>query len=31
VPRGDDLLVYVSAQIVDAARASLAGTLKIDL
>lgn len=30
VPRGDDLLVYVSTQIVDAARASLAGTLKID-
>jgi xanthine dehydrogenase YagR molybdenum-binding subunit len=30
VPREDDLVVYVSTQIVDAARASLAGTLKID-
>ena len=30
VPRGDGLVVYVSTQIVDAARASLAGTLKID-
>jgi xanthine dehydrogenase YagR molybdenum-binding subunit len=30
VPRGDDLIVYVSTQIVDAARASLAATLKID-
>jgi xanthine dehydrogenase YagR molybdenum-binding subunit len=30
VPRGEDLTVYVSAQIVDAARASIAGTLRID-
>ena len=29
VPRGDELVVYVSTQIVDAARASLAATLKI--
>ena len=29
-PRGDDLVVYVSTQIVDAARASLAATLKMD-
>lgn len=29
-PRGDDLVVYVSTQIVDAAHASLAATLKID-
>jgi xanthine dehydrogenase YagR molybdenum-binding subunit len=30
VPRGDDLVVYTSTQIVDAARASVAGTLKVD-
>jgi xanthine dehydrogenase YagR molybdenum-binding subunit len=30
VPRGDDLIVYTSCQIVDAARASIAGTLQID-
>jgi xanthine dehydrogenase YagR molybdenum-binding subunit len=30
VPRGEDLIVYVSSQIVDAARASVAGTLRID-
>jgi xanthine dehydrogenase YagR molybdenum-binding subunit len=30
VPRGDDLVIYVSTQIVDAARVSLASTLKID-
>ena len=30
VPRGEDLVVYVSTQIVDAARASLAKTLKMD-
>jgi xanthine dehydrogenase YagR molybdenum-binding subunit len=30
VPRGDNLEVFVSTQIVDAARASLASTLKID-
>jgi xanthine dehydrogenase YagR molybdenum-binding subunit len=30
VPRGEDLIVYVSAQIVDAARASIASTLRID-
>ncbi|MFK0261899.1 molybdopterin cofactor-binding domain-containing protein [Streptomyces angustmyceticus] len=29
-PRGDDLIVYVSCQIVDAAQASIAGTLRID-
>ncbi|MES4889669.1 xanthine dehydrogenase family protein molybdopterin-binding subunit [Streptomyces sp. NPDC096012] len=29
-PRGEDLFVYVSCQIVDAARASVAGTLGID-
>jgi xanthine dehydrogenase YagR molybdenum-binding subunit len=29
-PRGEDLVVYVSAQIVDAARASIASTLRID-
>jgi xanthine dehydrogenase YagR molybdenum-binding subunit len=29
-PRGADLVVYVSAQIVDAARASIASTLRID-
>jgi xanthine dehydrogenase YagR molybdenum-binding subunit len=29
VPRGDDLIVYVSTQIVDAARASIASTLQI--
>src|SRR3984893_1319161 len=30
VPRGDDLVLYVSTQIVDAARSSVASTLKID-
>src|SRR4029434_737876 len=30
VPRGDDLMVYVSAQILDAARNSIANTLRID-
>jgi xanthine dehydrogenase YagR molybdenum-binding subunit len=30
VPRGDDLIIYVSAQIVAAARASIANTLQID-
>lgn len=30
VPRGEDLIVYVSSQIVDAARASVAGTLRMD-
>ena len=30
VPRGDDLALYVSTQIVDAARSSVASTLKID-
>jgi xanthine dehydrogenase YagR molybdenum-binding subunit len=30
VPRGEDLDVYVSCQIVDAARASIASTLRID-
>jgi xanthine dehydrogenase YagR molybdenum-binding subunit len=30
VPRGDDLVVYVSAQIVDAARTSIASSLLID-
>ncbi|MCU1336740.1 MAG: aldehyde oxidase and xanthine dehydrogenase molybdopterin binding protein [Bryobacterales bacterium] len=30
VPRGDDLILYVSAQIVDSARASVANTLRID-
>jgi xanthine dehydrogenase YagR molybdenum-binding subunit len=30
VPRGEDLTVYVSCQIVDAARASIASTLRID-
>ncbi|MFD7665641.1 molybdopterin cofactor-binding domain-containing protein [Streptomyces sp. NPDC059788] len=30
VPRGEDLVVHVSCQIVDAARASIAGTLGID-
>jgi xanthine dehydrogenase YagR molybdenum-binding subunit len=30
VPHGEDLTVYVSAQIVDAARASIANTLRID-
>jgi xanthine dehydrogenase YagR molybdenum-binding subunit len=29
VPRGDDLIVYTSCQIVDAARASIAGTLQV--
>ncbi|MGW7488480.1 xanthine dehydrogenase family protein molybdopterin-binding subunit [Streptomyces sp. NPDC054786] len=29
-PRGEDLVVYVSCQIVDAARASVAATLRID-
>ncbi|MGV9252318.1 molybdopterin cofactor-binding domain-containing protein [Streptomyces sp. NPDC003697] len=29
-PRGEDLVVYVSCQIVDAARASIAGTLQVD-
>ncbi|WP_326607124.1 xanthine dehydrogenase family protein molybdopterin-binding subunit [Streptomyces sp. NBC_01799] len=29
-PRDEDLVVYVSCQIVDAARASVAGTLRID-
>ncbi|WP_351222602.1 xanthine dehydrogenase family protein molybdopterin-binding subunit [Streptomyces sp. NPDC002133] len=29
-PRDEDLVVYVSCQIVDAARASIAGTLRID-
>ncbi|UUN25258.1 xanthine dehydrogenase family protein molybdopterin-binding subunit [Streptomyces sp. FIT100] len=29
-PRGEDLVVYVSCQIVDAAQASIAGTLRID-
>ena len=30
VPRGEDLTVYVSSQIVDAAHASIASTLRID-
>jgi xanthine dehydrogenase YagR molybdenum-binding subunit len=30
VPDGEDLIVHVSTQIVDAARASIAGTLQID-
>jgi xanthine dehydrogenase YagR molybdenum-binding subunit len=30
IPRGDDLIVYVSTQIVDAARTSIAKTLLID-
>jgi len=30
VPRGEDLFVYVSTQIVDAARASIAATIQID-
>jgi xanthine dehydrogenase YagR molybdenum-binding subunit len=30
VPRGEDLVLYVSTQIVDAARSSVASTLKID-
>ncbi len=30
VPRGDDLTIYVSAQIVDSAHISLASTLRID-
>ncbi|GAA1254574.1 xanthine dehydrogenase family protein molybdopterin-binding subunit [Pseudonocardia aurantiaca] len=30
VPRGEDLTVYVSSQIVDAAHASIANTLRID-
>jgi xanthine dehydrogenase YagR molybdenum-binding subunit len=30
VPRGEDLFVYVGTQIVDAARASIAATIKID-
>ena len=30
VPRGDDLIIYVSAQIVDAARTSIASTLRMD-
>ncbi|HZM76435.1 MAG TPA: molybdopterin cofactor-binding domain-containing protein, partial [Candidatus Limnocylindrales bacterium] len=30
VPHGDDLMVYVSAQILDAARNSIANTLRID-
>lgn len=30
VPRGEDLTLYVSAQIVDAARSSIASTLQID-
>jgi xanthine dehydrogenase YagR molybdenum-binding subunit len=30
VPRGEDVTVYVSTQIVDAARASIASTLRID-
>ncbi|MFY9836060.1 MAG: xanthine dehydrogenase family protein molybdopterin-binding subunit [Xanthobacteraceae bacterium] len=30
VPRGEDLVLYVSTQIVDAARSSVANTLKID-
>lgn len=30
VPRGEDLIVYVSTQIVDAARTSIASTLQID-
>ena len=30
VPRGEDLVLYVSTQIVDAARRSVASTLKID-
>src|SRR5260370_29951714 len=30
VPRGNDLTVYVSAQIVDSARSSIASTLQID-
>ena len=30
VPRGEDLIVYVSTQIVDGARAAIAGTLQID-
>ena len=30
VPRGDDLIIYVSAQIVDAARISIASTLRMD-
>jgi xanthine dehydrogenase YagR molybdenum-binding subunit len=30
VPRGEDLVLYVSTQIVDAARISVASTLKID-
>lgn len=30
VPRGEDLILYVSTQIVDAARISVASTLKID-
>jgi xanthine dehydrogenase YagR molybdenum-binding subunit len=30
VPRGEDLVLYVSTQIVDAARSSVATTLKID-
>ncbi|MGW9173663.1 molybdopterin cofactor-binding domain-containing protein [Streptomyces decoyicus] len=29
-PRGEDLVVYVSSQIVDAARASIAATLQVD-
>ncbi|MGW2635067.1 molybdopterin cofactor-binding domain-containing protein [Streptomyces chattanoogensis] len=29
-PRGEDLVVYVGCQIVDAARASVAGTLRVD-
>jgi xanthine dehydrogenase YagR molybdenum-binding subunit len=29
-PRGEDLVVYVSCQIVDAAQASIAGTLRMD-
>ena len=30
VPRGEDLVLYVSTQIVDAARSSVASTLKVD-
>ena len=30
VPRGDDLTIYVSAQIVDEARTAIASTLQMD-
>jgi xanthine dehydrogenase YagR molybdenum-binding subunit len=30
VPRGEDLIVYVGTQIVDAARAAIASTLRLD-